>query len=95
MKKGDLVFFYHSVSEKAVVGIARVSKEFVPDSTAKEGDWSAVELEPVKALARPVTLDVMKSDKMLSNLPIVKNSRISVTPVDQAQYDRILQLATL
>ncbi len=56
MKKSDLVFFYHSVSEKQVVGLARVAKEFYPDATATEGDWSCVDLEPVKPLKNPVTL---------------------------------------
>src|SRR5262252_6470942 len=57
MKKGDAVFFYHSVSEKRVVGIAKVAKEYYPDKTADEGDWSAVDLAPVKALKTPVSLE--------------------------------------
>jgi predicted RNA-binding protein with PUA-like domain len=93
MKKGDLVFFYHSVSEKAVVGIARVRKEYFPDPTATEGDWSAVELEPVKAVNAPISLDVMKVDKALAELLLIRNSRISVTPVSEPQYQRILELA--
>ena len=65
MRKGDLVLFYHSVSEKAVVGIAKVTKEAYPDSTATEGDWSAVDLSPDKALPRPVTLDEIKRNPRL------------------------------
>src|SRR5262245_40988502 len=65
MKKGDMVFFYHSVSDKQVVGLARVAKEHFPDKTAEEGDWSAVELQPVKKLPRPVSLDEMKADRQL------------------------------
>src|SRR5213080_1937925 len=63
MKKGDLVLFYHSVTEKQVVGIARVQKEAYPDPTASEGDWSCVTLMPVKAVKQPVTLAAMKADK--------------------------------
>src|SRR3954469_12868250 len=68
MKKGDLVFFYHSVSEKQVVGLAKVAKEAYPDKTAEEGDWSAVDLEPVKRLANPVTLERLKNDPQLKEL---------------------------
>src|SRR5580658_2765382 len=60
MKKGDLVFFYHSVSEKQIVGLARVAREAYPDPTAQEGDWVCVDLAPVKTLARTVSLDVIK-----------------------------------
>src|SRR5580692_10466798 len=61
MKKGDLVFFYHSGEEKSAVGLARVEKEFYPDLTAEEGDWSCVDLGAVKALAKPVTLAQIKA----------------------------------
>src|SRR5580704_8105803 len=62
MKKGDLVLFYHSVSEKQAVGLARVEKAAYPDPTTKEGDWAAVDLVPVKALVKPVTLETIKGD---------------------------------
>src|SRR6266850_4190312 len=65
MKKGDLVLFYHSVTEKQVVGIARVEKEAYPDPTASEGDWSAVDLSPVKGLNKPVSLSTIKTNKVL------------------------------
>jgi predicted RNA-binding protein with PUA-like domain len=93
MKKGDPVFFYHSVSDKQVVGIARVAREFYPDPTATEGDWSCVDLAPVKPLAQPVTLDTIKADKILSAMPLVKQSRLSVTPLTREQYERLLALA--
>ena len=93
MKKGDLVCFYHSVTEKQVVGIAKVQKEFYPDATAEEGDWSCVDLAPAKALVKPVTLDAIKSDKILGDMPLVKQSRLSVTPLSVAQFARLLQLA--
>src|SRR5438034_5028575 len=77
MKKGDLVLFYHSVSEKSVVGLARVEKEQYPDPTAKEGDWSAVNLVPVKALKEPVSLEQIKADAILKHMPLVRQSRLS------------------
>jgi predicted RNA-binding protein with PUA-like domain len=92
MTKGDLVFFYHSVSEKQVVGVARVDKEHYPDPTAKEGDWSAADLIPAKVLSRPVTLDSIKSDKLLQGMPLVRNSRLSVSPLTEEQFQQILKL---
>ena len=93
MKKGDLVLFYHSVSDKQAVGLARVDKEAYADPTAKEGDWSCVDLAPGKRLAKPVTLDQIKADNALAEMPLLKNSRLSVQPVSKAQFDRILSLA--
>ena len=92
MKRGDLVLFYHSVSDKQIVGVARVDKEAYPDATAKEGDWSCVDLVPARALSKPVTLDQIKSDKILGSMPLVKQSRLSVTPVSEAQFMRVLVL---
>lgn len=93
MKKGDLVFFYHSGGEKQVVGLARVEKESYPDPTAKEGDWSAVDLAPMKPLAKPVSLQTIKADKLLKDMPLVRNSRLSVTPMTEAQFNRLMTLA--
>jgi predicted RNA-binding protein with PUA-like domain len=93
MKKDDQVFFYHSVSEKCVVGLARVAREFYPDPTATEGDWSCVDLEPVKALKVPVPLEIIKTDPVLKAMPLVKQSRLSVTPLTAPQAARLLQLA--
>ena len=93
MKRGDLVFFYHSVSDKHIAGIARVDKEAYPDPTAQEGDWSCVDLVPVKALAKPVTLAAIKADKMLADMPLVKQSRISVTPMNEVHFKRLLTLS--
>ena len=92
MKKGEHVFFYHSVSDKQVVGLARVAKEFYADATAEEGDWSCVDLEPVKPLKSPVSLETIKTDVVLKEMPLVKQSRLSVTPLTKAQAERILQL---
>ncbi|MFO1488206.1 MAG: EVE domain-containing protein [Verrucomicrobiota bacterium] len=93
MKKGDAVLFYHSNIGKEIVGLARVDREAYPDATAKEGDWSCVDLVPVKPLKRPVSLQVIKSDAQLKDLPLVKLSRLSVSSVSEAQFQRILVLA--
>src|SRR5690242_3840550 len=92
MSKGDLVLYYHSVSGKQIMGIARVAKEAYPDPTAKEGDWSCVDLVPARPLALPVALDTIKSDPNLKNLPLVKQGRLSVMPIPAEQFKRILQL---
>jgi predicted RNA-binding protein with PUA-like domain len=93
MRKGDLVLFYHSVSEKQVVGIAKVDREAYLDPTAKEGDWSCVDLVPVKPLTTPVSLDTMKADAVLAQMPLLRQSRLSVTPLTEAQFQRLLALA--
>ena len=92
MRRGDLVLFYHSVSEKQIVGVARVAKEAYPDATAKEGDWSCTDFEPVKPLQTPVTLEAIKADAALKELPLLKQSRLSVTPLTSAQFERLLKL---
>lgn len=92
MKWGDLVLFYHSVSDKQIVGVARVEKEAYPDATAEEGDWSCVNLVPLKPLKVPVTLEQIKIDKILGEMPLVKQSRLSVTPLTEAQFKRVLLL---
>jgi predicted RNA-binding protein with PUA-like domain len=92
MKKGDLVFYYHSVVEKQVVGVAKVAKEAYPDPTAEEGDWVCVDLVPIKPLQSPVTLETVKSDKQLKGIPLIKNSRLSVQPLTEAQFQHILKL---
>jgi predicted RNA-binding protein with PUA-like domain len=93
MKKNDPVFFYHSVSEKQIVGLAAVSREAYPDPTAKEGDWSCVDLVPIKALAKPVTLEAIKNENALKDMLLVKLSRLSVSPVTKAQFDWIMAMA--
>ncbi len=93
MKRGDLVFFYHSGEEKSVVGLARVVKEFYSDPTADEGDWSAVDLVPEKNLSKPLTLAQIKADKILQEMKLVKQSRLSVSPMTEAEFKRLLTLA--
>ncbi len=93
MKRGDDVLFYHSVSDKQLVGIARVAKEAYADPTAKEGDWSCVDLVPVKELRNPLKLERIKADVLLRDMGLVRNSRISVTPVTAAEWKQVLILA--
>jgi len=92
MRKGDKVFYYHSVEGKEVVGIAEVVKEAYPDPTATEGDWVCVDLVPVKALGRPVRLEEMKGNKKLVDLPLLRHSRLSVIPVTAAHFAEIERL---
>jgi predicted RNA-binding protein with PUA-like domain len=93
MQKGDWVFFYHSNEGMEVVGLAEISKEFYQDPTTEDPRWVVVELIPIKKLAKTVTLKAMKSDERLSNLALIKQSRLSVTPVLKAEFDIILSLA--
>lgn len=90
MQPGDPVLYYHSGAEKAVVGLAEVVRAAYPDPTAKEGDWVAVDLKPVRALARPVPLAEIKADPALKNLPLVRQSRLSVLPVSDAEFKQLL-----
>jgi len=92
MKKGDLVAYYHSGSEKQVVALARVEREAYADPTADEGDWSCVNLAPVKPLKTPVSLVTIKGDRALASMPLVKNSRLSVSPMTAEQFERMLAL---
>ena len=93
MKQGDLVLFYHSNEGKEIVGVAKVSREAYPDPTAAGEDWSVVELVPVKALTRAVTLAEIKSDAQFKDMALVRRSRISVVPVTPAELKHVLALA--
>ncbi len=93
MQKGDWVLFYHSNEGMEVVGLAEISKEFYQDPTTEDPRWVVVELKPIKKLTKTVTLKTMKSDERLSNLALIKQSRLSVTPVLKAEFDIILSLA--
>lgn len=93
MKKGDLLLYYHSNEGKAVVGIARVSCEAYPDPTAKDEDWSVVEIEPVRALARPVALDELRAHRVLAKMMMLRRPRLSVVPVTGEEFDAVLDLA--
>jgi len=93
MRKGDALFFYHSVVGKEIVGIAEVIREAYPDPTATEGDWSAVDLAPVKGLSRPVTLDEIKRNPKLKEMALLRLSRLSVQPVTKAEFEQIVRMA--
>jgi len=93
MKKGDPVLFYHSVTDKQVVGLAKVEKEAYPDPTATEGDWSAVDLVPVKKLAEPVSLETIRTDELLKEMALVRQSRLSVGPLTERQFQHLMALA--
>jgi predicted RNA-binding protein with PUA-like domain len=92
MKKGDLCLFYHSNEGKAVVGIARVVRGGYPDPTSKD-DWSAVDIEPVKALLRPVALDEMRAHRVLGRMMIFRKQRLSVVPVTGDEFEAVLALS--
>ena len=93
MARGDEVLFYHSVTEKAVVGICEVKRTAYPDKTAKEGDWNTVDLVPEKKLTRAVTLSEIRSNPRLKNISLLRQSRLSVQPLDKDQFGEILKMA--
>ena len=92
MHEGDEVLFYHSVVGKAVVAVAKVVRTAYPDATAKEGDWSAVDLAPVKPLKQPVTLDEIKKVPKLKDIALLRLSRLSVQPLGEAEFREIVRL---
>ncbi len=92
MSKGDHVLFYHSGEDKAVVGKAKVTRTAYKDPTAKDEDWSAVDLAPVKKLPRPVTLAEIKAKPQLKNIALVRQSRLSVMPLTESAFRLILKM---
>ena len=93
MRTGDEVFYYHSQEGLDVVGIAKVVKEAFPDESDRSGRFVAVELAPVRALKRPVTLAEMKAEPKLEGMAMLRQSRLSVSPVSDAEWATILQMA--
>jgi len=91
MKKGDEALFYHSMSDKAVVGVMRIAREAQPDP--KDKDWVSVRVEPVKALERPVTLAEIKAEPRLSKMELIRQSRLSVAPVRDDEWKVVLEMA--
>lgn len=91
MKTGDEAFFYHSMSDKAVVGIMQIAREAQPDP--KDSNWVSVRVEPVKPLARPVTLAEIKAEPRLSKMELIRQSRLSVAPVRDDEWAVVLELA--
>ncbi len=93
MKKGDKAFFYHSVDEKRIVGIVEVVKEHYPDPTDETGKFGMVDVKAVKPVSKPVTLADIKAHKDLQDMPLIRQSRLSVCPVSEMQWNAILKLA--
>jgi len=94
MQKGNEVLFYHSGDEKAVVGIAKVTRTAYADPTANEGDWSTVDIAAVKALRRPVTLREIKNNPRLKRIPLVRQARLSVMPLAESEFQEIVKMAS-
>jgi len=93
MEVGDLGFFYHSVNEKQIVGIVEVCETYHPDPTDASGRFGMVSVKAVKTVTTPVTLAMMKAEESLADFALIKQSRLSVVPVSQAQWDFILNMA--
>jgi len=93
MKKGDKAFFYHSVDEKSIVGIVEIVKEHYPDQTDETGKFGMVDVKTVRKLPVPVTLEQIKSHKDLQGMPLIRQSRLSVSPVTEKEWGAILRLA--
>ena len=95
MKKGDEVFYYHSVTGKSVVGTARVVREAYGDPTAEDGDWSCVDLIPRQAFPTPVTLEEIKAEPALRDIALLRQSRLSVMPLTSAEAEVLCKLGGL
>jgi predicted RNA-binding protein with PUA-like domain len=95
MKKGDQLFFYHSNEGMEIVGIAEVVKEHYQDPTTDDANWVVVDLKPVRALKKPVSLAQMKADKRLSEMKLIKIGRLSVSPVTTSEWKAILELENI
>ena len=91
MKRGDEAFFYHSMDERAVVGIMRITREAAPDP--KDLDWVSVAVEPVRELPRPVTLKEIKAEPTLAKMELIRQARLSVAPVRDEEWETVLRLA--
>ncbi|KAA3436425.1 EVE domain-containing protein [Rufibacter hautae] len=92
MRQNDLVLYYHSVSEKSIVGVAKVSQEAFQDPTTPETQWVAVTLVPETAFAKPVTLDQIKKEERLQNIALLRQSRLSVMPLTPEEFDLLLAM---
>jgi len=92
MRKGDRALFYHSVTDKAIVGVCEVVQEHFPDKTATEGDWSAVQVKAIERFESPVTLATVKADPALSEMALLRQGRLSVAPVTVAEFAHLCKL---
>ncbi len=93
MKKGDHCFFYHSVIEKSIVGIVEVVKEFYPDPTDISGKFVAIDVKALRELKNSVSLEKIKQNKYLKNIPLIKQSRLSVMPINLREFNEIIKIS--
>ena len=93
MKKNDLCFFYHSVTERSIVGIVKVVKEYYQDPTDKTGRFVVVDVKAIKKLKNPVSLDQIKENSKLKDIALVKQSRLSVMPLKKIEWDIIIKMS--
>ena len=93
MKQNDLCFFYHSVTEKSIVGIVKVVKEYYPDPTDKTGRFVVVDVKATNKLKKPVSLDQIKENSKLQDISRVKQSRLSVMPLKKREWDIIIKMS--
>lgn len=93
MKKGDLGFFYHSGDERRVMGTVEVIKEAYPDHTAEEGNWQMVEIAALESFKNPVSFEEIKEHPLLENMVMVRQGRLSVSPVTKQEFETIVQLS--
>jgi len=91
MKRGDEAFFYHSMDERSVIGLMRITREAAPDP--KDPDWVSVRVEPVRALERPVTLKEIKAEPALAKMELIRQSRLSVAPVREEEWAKVVEMA--
>lgn len=92
MSPGDMALFYHSGDERSIPGVARVASAPYPDPSARDGDWSVVDIEPAFALREPITLERIKDEPSLGDMVLVRQSRLSVQPVKKQEFDAIVKL---
>ncbi len=92
MRKGDLAFFYHSNIGKQIVGVVKVVREAYPDPTADQGDWVCVDMQAVRPMPRPVSLEAIKAEPGLADLALVRMSRLSVMPVSKGHWDKLCRM---
>jgi predicted RNA-binding protein with PUA-like domain len=91
MKRGDEAFFYHSMDERAVIGVMRIAREAAPDP--RDRDWVSVKVEPVRELDRPVTLKEIKAEPRLAKMELIRQSRLSVAPVREEEWAVVMELS--
>ncbi len=95
MKKNDLCFFYHSVTERSIVGIVKVVKEYYPDPTDETERFVVVDVKAIKKLKKPVSLEKIKLNNKLKNIALIKQSRLSVMPIKEVEWNEIIKMSSI